>query len=269
MIPARTLLLVAGVISIALGSFNLGHELHSKNVDIIYTVVGAVVAIVWLVSVVLAWRGSRAGVFLAGLIAFVEFGVISAGHFVTAPFDIDIYANHEGLALATVLIAILPACALTAMAAIVCWSHATGRVRDPQTIPLLVVTVIGAILVVLYTTDSVSRRDFGTMLPEDAAFVAVAAMVLWLVGAFWIAHVRRVGAILIGLGTFIVLYPFITLHVLAGTSVSAIASKSGPVWAGIALAMATLAAASFIAALALVVDPLVRRQSGKRPPSGP
>jgi len=66
-----------------------------------------------------------------------------------------------------------------------------------------------------------------------------------------------------------VLYSFITLHVLAGTSVSAIASKSGPVWAGIALAMATLAAGSFVTALALVVEPLLRRQSGKRPPSGP
>ena len=183
--------------------------------------------------------------------------------------DIDVYAKHEGLALATVLTALLPACALTAMAAIVCWSHATGRVRDPQTIPLLVVTVVGAILVVLYTTDSVSRLDFGTMLPEDAAFLAVAAMILWLVGAFWIARMRRVGAILIGLGTLIVLYSFITLHVLAGTSVSAIASKSGPVWAGIALAMATLAAGSFVTALALVVEPLLRRQSGKRPPSGP
>src|SRR5438067_527025 len=114
-IPARTRLFVAVVLSSALCSFNLVHELHSKNVDIIYTVVGAVVAIVWLVSVILAWRGSRAGVFLAGLIAFVEFGVISAGHFVTAPFDIDIYAKHEGLALATVLTALLPACALTGM----------------------------------------------------------------------------------------------------------------------------------------------------------
>jgi len=78
-----------------------------------------------------------------------------------------------------------------------------------------------------------------------------------------------VGSILIALGTFIVWYSFITLHVVSGTSISAIASNSGPVWAAIALAMATLAAASFIAALALVVDPMVRRQSGKSLPSAP
>jgi len=155
------------------------------------------------------------------------------------------------------------------MAAIVAWSHPTGRRRNSQTIPLLVVSVIGAILVILNATDNLRRVDFGTANPEDATFAAVTAVILWLVGAFWIARVRRVGSILIALGTFIVWYSFITLHVVSGTSISAIASNSGPVWAAIAVAMATLAAASFIAALALVVEPLVRRQSDKRLPSGP
>jgi len=268
-IPARTLLLVAGVLSVALSAVNLVPELRSTNVDIYYVVVAGLIYLIWLASLVLAWRGSRAGILLAGLIAFVDFGVIAAGHFTTAPFDIHVYSLREGLWVAALLMAILPATALTAMAAIVSWSHPTGRIRNPRTIPLLFVSVIGAILVILNATDSLRRVDFGTANPEDATFAAVASVILWLVGAFWIARVRRVASILIALGTFIVWYPFITLHVVSGTSISAIASNSGPVWAAIALAMATLAAASFIAALALVVDPLVRRQSGKSLPSAP
>ena len=165
-LPARLLLLVTGLLSIALGSFNLGHELHSTNVDLIYVVVAGLVGILWLVTLLLAWRGSRAGTFVAGLIGFVEFAVIAATHFVTAPWAIDIYAKHEGLAVAAVLIA---------------------------------------------------------------------------------------------LGTFIVWYSFVTLHIVAGTPVSAIASGSGTVWAVIALGTATLAAASFLAALTFLTFDVVRR----------
>lgn len=247
--PARLLLLVAGLLSIALGAFNLGHELHSGNVDVIYVVVAVLVAVVWLVSLFLAWRGRRLGIFLAGLIAFVEFGVIAAAHFVTGPWVIDTYVKHEGLPVAAVLIALLPASALTAMAAVVSWSHPRGRDHRLETVPLLVVSVVGAILVVLQAMDNVQRADFGAAKPEDGAFAAAVAVILWLAGALWIARVRRTGAILVALGTFIVWYSFVTLHVIAGTFVSAIASQSGVIWAGIALGAAILALASFLAAL--------------------
>jgi hypothetical protein len=268
-VPARVLLLAAGMLAIALASVNLYPERHSTNVDIYYVLVAGLIYVIWLVSLVLAWRGLRIGIFLAGLIAFIEFGVIAAGHYVSAPWDIHILSLHEGLWTAVVLMAIPPACALTAMAAIVSWSHPTGRVRRLETLPLLIVAVVGSLLVILYATDSLRRGDFGTANAEDATFAALAADIVWLVGAFWIARVRRVGAILIALGTFILWYSFITLHVIAGTSVSAIAKTSGPLWAGIGLAMATLAAASFVAALAFLVRPLVRLQSAKRAPSGP
>jgi len=251
-------LLVAGLIAIALGAFNLGHELHSTNVDSLYVAVGGLIAVIWLVSLFLAWRGSRLGVFLAGLIAFVEFGVIASGHFVTATWDIHVYSEHEGLAVAAVLIALIPACALTAIAATVSWSHPTGHDRRLQTLPLLVVSVLGAILVVLQTTDSLRRVDFGTANAEDGTFAAAVAVSLWVVGALWIARVRRTGAILIALGTFIIWYSFVTLHVVGGTSVSTIAAQSGRIWAGIALGMATLAAALFITALAFLVGSIVR-----------
>ena len=106
---------------------------------------------------------------------------------------------------------------------------------------------------------------------------AALAVILWLVGAFWLARARRTGALLIMLGTFILADGFITLHLLGGTPVSVIASQSGVVWAGIALGMATLAVASFVAALTFLLAALaprgpwawIRRQSGSRLPSGP
>jgi hypothetical protein len=262
-LPARTLLLVSGLLAVALASVNLFHELHSTNVDIVYVAVAGLVALIWLTSLILAWRGSRLGVFLAGLIAFIEFGVIASGHFVTAPWDIHVYSVHEGLHAATVLMALMPACALTAMAAVVSWSHGTGHHPRRQTLPLLVVSVVGAILVILHATDNLGRVDFGIANAEDGTFAAVVSVIVWLVGAFWIARVRRTGALLVALGTFIVWYSFLTLHVVAGTSVSAIAAKSGPIWAVIALGMATLAAASFLAALAFLVEPVVRRRRSR------
>jgi hypothetical protein len=252
-------LLVAGLLSVGLGAFNLGHELHSTNVDVIYVVVAGLVGVVWLVSLYLAWRDFRLGIFAAGLIAFVEFGVIAAAHFVTAPWDIDIYAKHEGLPVAAVLIALLVTCAMTAMAAVVSWTHSTGRDHRAETVPLLVVSVVGAILVVLHATDNVRRTDFGSAKPEDGAFAAAVAVILWLAGALWIPRVRRTGAILLSLGTFIVWYSFVTLHIVRGTSVSTIAAKSGTIWAVIALGAATLASASFLAALTFLGLDVVRR----------
>jgi hypothetical protein len=268
-VPAGLLLLVAGLLSVALGAFNLGHELHTGNVDIIYVVVGGLVGVVWLVSLYLAWRGSRLGIFLAGLIAFIEFGVIAAAHFVTAPWDIDIYSKHEGLALAAVLIALLATCALTAMAAVVSWTHATGRDHRLETVPLLVVSVVGAILVVLHATDNVQRTDFGSAKPEDGAFAAAVAVILWLAGALWIARVRRTGALLVAVGTFIVWYSFITLHVVAGTSISAIATQSGAIWAAIALGAATLGLASFLVALGFLGLDVVRRVRSRATTTAP
>jgi hypothetical protein len=257
LIPDRVLLVAAGGLAIALAGFNLPHELHSTNVDLLYTVVAALVCLVWLGSLALAWRGNRLAVFIAGLIAFVEFGVIAASHFVTAPYDIDVYAGKEGLALAGVLIALLPACALTMMAAIVAWTHPRGRLRSLKTLPVLVVSLLGAVLAVFQVTDSVRRKDFGAQLPEDAAFVAAVGISLWLIGAFWIGRARRRGALALMLGTATIVYPFIALHIVGPSSVSAIAAKSGLLWAGVALAMATLASASFLAALTLLLQSLI------------
>ena len=111
----------------------------------------------------------------------------------------------------------------------------------------------------LHATDNVARSDFGAAKPEDGAFAAAVAVILWVAGALWIARVRRTGAILVALGTFIVWYSFVTLHVVAGTSVSEIAGKSGTFWGVVALGTATLATASFLAALTFLAFAVARR----------
>jgi hypothetical protein len=146
------------------------------------------------------------------------------------------------------------------MAAIVSWSDPTGRSRRLQTLPLLIVAVLGTILIILYSTDSLRRGDFGTANVDDGTFAAAMTASLWLLGGLWIARLRRVGALTIMLATFIVCYSFITLHLLkGGTSLATVASKSGVIWAVFPTAAAILAAASFLVALTLFAIAVVRQ----------
>lgn len=261
LIPARLVLLFAGLVAIALGVFNLAHELHAGEVDIIYTVVAGAAALIWLVSLLLVFRGVRVGAFIAGLMAFVEFGVIASAHFVSGPAALSAFARHEGLPLASAVMGLVPACALCFIAAIVSWSHPTGHRRRLESLPLVIVALVGSVLVILAVTDSLRRSDLGGANPEDAAFVAAISAAAWLVGAMWIARVRRTGAIVIALATFNVWYSFITIHLTkGGTAVSEIASKSGAIWAVISVAAAVLAAASFLLALGLLALSVVRRR---------
>ncbi|HEV2012499.1 MAG TPA: hypothetical protein VGR77_01230 [Candidatus Dormibacteraeota bacterium] len=112
---------------------------------------------------------------------------------------------------------------------------------------------------ILQATDGVHRLDFGTANPEDGAFAAAIAASLWLLGGLWIARVRRTGALLIALATFIVWYSFVTLHLVkGGIGINKIASSSGMIWAVISVAAAVLAAASFLLALGILVLAIFR-----------
>jgi len=264
LIPARFLLLISGLLALALGVFNLFHELHAAQVDRNYTIVALGIGVVWLASIILAFQGQLVGVFLTGTIAFIELGAIATAHFTSTAGAIGSYVRMEGLPVAAALIGLVVACGLTVMAAIVCWGHATGYSRRRETLPLLIVAAIGALLAVLEATDNVhlagkALPGFGTTGAEDGAFTAAIIAALWLIGGLWIARVRRTGALLIALATFMVCYSFVILHVRGGTPLSVIANKSGLVWAVIAVAVAILAAASLVVALGLLVIPIVRR----------
>jgi hypothetical protein len=272
LVPARTLLLVFGIIGVGLGIFTLLHEYHSHEVDALYTIVGVVVAIIWLVSLALAFMGFRLGVFVAAAVAFIDFGVTATSHFEAGAASLGTFVKSEGLPVATVAMALLSACVLTVVSATVAWGTPRGRDRRLDTLPLLVVAGVGAILVILQATDGVHRDSFGTSNTEDGAFAAAVTASLWLLGGLWIARVRRVGAMLIALATFIVWYSFVTLHLLkGGVTLTEIAAKSGVAWAVFSASAAILAAASFLVALGLfilTVWPLPRSKSATAAPAG-
>lgn len=265
LLPARVLLLLAGLLAVALGVFNLFHELHAKQVDTVYAAVALAVGVVWLASIVLAFRGQPVGVFLAGAIAFIELGAVATSHFTSTGGSIGSYVLKEGLPVAAALIGLVVACVLTMMAAIVSWSHGTGTSQRRETLPILVVAAIGTVLAILEGTDNVhlagkALPGFGTTPAEDGAFVAAIIAALWLMGGLWIARVRRTGALLIALASFMVCYSFVILHVRGGTPLNVVATESGLIWAFIAAAVAILAAASLVMALGLLAMPILRRK---------
>jgi hypothetical protein len=240
------------------------HEYHSHQVDGVYTIIGVILAVIWLASLTLAFMGFRLGVFVAGALAFVDFGVTATSHFESGAGAISAFVKSEGLPVATVAMGLLCACVLTVVAAAVVWGNSGGRVRRLDTLPLLVVAVAGSVLVILQATDGVHRDSFGSANTEDGAFAAAVTASLWLLGGLWIARVRRVGALMIMLATFIVWYSFVTLHLVkGGTSMSEIASKSGVIWAVVAASAAILAAASSLVALTLFLVAVVQRRRAK------
>jgi hypothetical protein len=263
--PARYLLLVSGLIALALGSFNLYHELHAAQVDTVYTAAALIVFVVWLASIILGFKGQPIGVFLTGAIAFIQLGEIAQQHFAATAGAIGSFVRIEGLPVAADLIGLVIACVITVVAAIVCWGHATGYNRRRGTLPLLIVAAIGTVLAVLEATDNVhlagnALPGFGTATAEDGAFAAAITAAVWLIGGLWIARVRRVGALLIALATFGICYSFVVLHVRGGTPLSLIATRSGLIWAVIAGALAILAAASLVVALGLLAMSMLRRK---------
>jgi hypothetical protein len=261
LIPARAILLVSGVPAVALGVFNLLHELRAGEVDRLYTALALLAFAAWLASIIAAFLGWRPGVFSAGALGFIEFGLIASSHFVSGPQALGAFVKTEGLPIATVDMTLVLLCTLVVISALVSWSHPRGRIPDLQTLPVLIVAVAGAALVILQATDDLHRGDLGTGNLEDGAFAAAAVATGWLVGALWMARVRRTGAIIIALSTLVVWYSFVTLHlVTGGTSITRIASKSGPLWAFAAAGAAVLAGASFLFALGLLAWSIVERK---------
>jgi hypothetical protein len=265
LIPARVLLLVCGLLALALGAFNLFHELHAAEVDRTYTIVALAIGIVWLASIILGFQGQPIGVFFTGAIAFIELGAIATTHFTSTAGAIGSYVLKEGLPVAAALIGLVVACVLTMMAAVVAWGHGTGTFRRRETLPILIVAAIGSLLAVLEATDNVhlagkALPGFGATPAEDGAFTAAIIAALWLIGGLWIARARRTGVLLLGLATFMVCYSFVILHVRGGTPLNVIATTSGLIWAVIAAAVAILAAASLLVALGMLAVPIVLRK---------
>lgn len=259
MLSARVLLVLSGVLAIGLALFNLDHEFHARQVDQLYAIVAIAVAVAWLAALIGGFAGSRFAVFAAGAIGFVEFAVIASTHFVVGPADVDTFWKAEGLPIATVDMALIPACVLVVVSAIVCWSTPRGRVQRLTMLPVLIVALVGAVCVLLQATDDIRRADFGAANAEDGTFAAAVLVTGWLIGGFWIARVRRTGALIIAVSTAGVWFSFVTLHLVkGGVTINTIASRSGIFWAAVAAGAAILAGASFVFSLGLLVRSILR-----------
>src|SRR3989442_13997673 len=92
-----------------------------------FTAVALVVGAIWLVCIILAFIGLRFGIFGAAAIAFVEFAVVASTHFVSAAGALGTFVKHEGLPVATVAMALVPACAVVVISAAVSWTNSLGR----------------------------------------------------------------------------------------------------------------------------------------------
>lgn len=265
LLPARVVLAIGGALAIGLSAFNLFHEFHAAVVDRTYLVAAIAIGLLWIIATIFAVAGWRFALLASALLAFIDFGVIASSHFVSTGSTIGSFAKQEGLPVAAVDMAVIPACMLVVISAGVCWTNPRGRLRSWATAPILVVAALGALLVILQATDDIHRVDFGTSTAEDGAFAAAVLASLWLAGGLWIGRARRTGALLIAVATFGVWYSFATLHLVkGGKSVEQIARASGAIWAWIAAGAAVLAAASFLLALGFLVEPLIRRAEDTR-----
>lgn len=261
LLPARLLLLISGALAVGLAAFNLYHEQHAGLVDAVYTDVALTAGVIWLAALITAYAGWRISIFIAALVAFIEFGLILSSHFVAGPGAISTFVKREGLPVATVDMALVPLCLLIVMSAAASWTQPRGRHRRLDMAPLLIAAVAGSVLVILQATDDLHRVDFGSANPEDGAFAAAVLASAWLAGGLWIARVRRTGAALITFSTLVVCYSFATIHLAkGGTSISQIASQSGAVWAIAAAGAVILAGASLVTAIAMVIVSMVRKQ---------
>lgn len=249
-LPARIVLLIAGLVAVALAAFDVLHELHAAQVDRVYGSIALVLAAISLAAVIAAFFGLRLAIFFAGAMGFIEFALVASGHFESGA--LGRFVKKEGLPLATVDMALVLTCALVVISAGVAWTNPRGRNRNLDLLPLLAAATVGSILVILQATDDFHRTDFGTANPEDGAFSAAFLATFWLVGGLWIAHARRLGALVIIVATFGVWYSFVTLHLIKGVTVSQIASRSGVVWAFAAAAAAIIAAACFLLSVGLL-----------------
>jgi hypothetical protein len=266
LIPARVLVAIVGLIAISAAVLHLVDEVQRTESAGIFLLALIGLGTIWLVSLGIAWRGSRIALFIAGLLAFAEFGLQASNHFITGGSqDISTLSLHRGLAVGITLLALGPACLLTSIAAIEAVSNPRGRSVSRLGMAQLATSVPGVIFVLLHTADDLGRGGFGSLSPEDGSFLAMVIATVWALGALWTASHHRRGSVLTVVATSFVLVPFYTLHLAGGVSLATIAQKSGPVWAVIAGAMAGCAALAFaLAAGSLVTSIATQRRRARR-----
>jgi len=261
LIPARVLVVIVGLVAISAAVLHLVDEVQRTESAGIFLLAVIGLGVIWLVSLGIAWRGSRIALFIAGLLAFAEFGLQATNHFITGGSqDISTLALHRGLAVGITLLALGPACLLTSIAAIEAVSNPRGRSVSRTGLVQLAISVPGVIFLILHAADDLGRGGFGSISPEDGSFLAMVIATIWALGALWTAGHPRRGSVLTAVATGFVLVPFYSLHLAGGVSLATIAQKSGAVWAVVAGAMAGCAALAFALAAGFLITSLAGRR---------
>ena len=250
-IPARTIVVSSGAIAVALSVLHLVDETQRGEANGLFLVAAVVLGAIWLLSLFVIWRGSRAGLLVAGVIAFAEFAVQGLNHFVSGgSIDLGALARTRGLAAAITLLLLGPACLVMCVAALDCAANPRGRATGWRGVTAVALSVVGGVLLLLHAADDLHRSGFGSMSAEDGAFVAMIIAIVWILGGLWTAGHPKRGTLFVAGATLFVLIPFYNLHLAkGGVSLGSIASDTGPAWAVVAAAMAVCAVVALVFSL--------------------
>jgi hypothetical protein len=238
------------VVVVVLTVVHLVNELQRHEHSALFGgVVGAGI-LVFLLALALAYRRSVVAAVAVGVLAFAELALQISTHFAVGPTDLSTLAPTQGIGFTIVLVFLGTACLMTLVVAIVYTTNPDGQARRLRSLPLLGVSLAGAVLLLLHAADDVPRKGFGGLSVEDGTLIAVVTAAVWVVGAMWMASALRRGAILVAGATLNVWWPFYTLHLApSGVSLDAIRHQSGLIFVLVAAAAAISAAYGFVVAV--------------------
>jgi hypothetical protein len=241
---------VLGVPAVVLTLIHLANELHRREHSPQFAAVVVVGSLVFLAGLAFAYRGSTLAAVAVGVLAFGELALQLSTHFAAGPLALSALAPTEGIWFTIVLFFLAATCLLTLAVAVVATTNPFGHARRTGSLPLVGVSVAGALLLLLHAVDDVGRNGFGGLSVEDGAFVAVATAAAWVVGALWTAGGLRRGLIVVAVATLNVWWPIYTLHLSpSGVSLARIQQKSGIGLALIAAGAGALALGAFVVAI--------------------
>jgi hypothetical protein len=248
LIPARLLFVVSGGLSLGLGLLHLVDEVQRKEVDINFALASAGIGLLWLVSLVLAWRGRPIFLLVGGLIAFFEFVRQVSTHFVSGTAELTALAKTRGAGATLLLLFLATSCLVSCFAAVEAASRPTRRIQDLRTLPLVLTSVAGSLLLLVYAALPLSvDGSFGATGHEDGALVAVVASTAWIMGALWSARHPIRSTVLVGVSTAFNLVAIYGINLRAGAPSSL--QKIDRLWAAVTIATAALALAGLVQSL--------------------
>ncbi len=239
-----------GVPGVVLTLIHLANELQRHEHSTLFAAVIVAGTLVFLAALAFTYRGSTLAAVAVGVLAFGELALQLSTHFAAGPLALSALAPTEGVWFTVVLFFLATTCLLTLAVAAVATTNAFGHARRTGSLPLVWVSLAGALLLLLHAVDDVGRKGFGGLSVEDGAFVALPTASAWVLGALWTAGPLRRGLILVAVATANVWWPIYTLHLSpSGVSLARIQQHGGLGFALVAAGAGVLALYAFVVAI--------------------